>query len=76
MADKTGDGCTMWFDGTWRSCCDKHDKRYENKRITKFQADILLFRCVAKHSFWMGALMFTGVSLFGHWNYAKAQKNG
>lgn len=22
------DGCTLWFDGSWRHCCDTHDAAY------------------------------------------------
>jgi len=69
------DHCTLWFEGTWSMCCARHDKRYANKRLTKYQADKLLFRCVKRKSnIIMASLMFLGVTVLGHYNYYKAQK--
>ena len=53
--------------------CKYHDKRYESKRLTKYQADILLYRSVAKkgHPI-VGAVMFIGVSILGHGRYRDA----
>jgi len=70
------DHCTFFPEGNWgKTCCRKHDKRYENKRLSKFQADILLYRCVRKKSnVVIASIMFTGVTLFGHYNYYKAQR--
>ena len=64
------DYCTLWFEGNWKVCCKRHDRRYKNKRISKYQADKLLFRCVKrKANSFMAALMFIGVSLFGWYSY-------
>lgn len=69
-----GQHCSCWFDGTWGECCAKHDKRYASKRLTKYQADILLFRCVRKTSnTFMAILMFMGVTILGHGRYRDAQ---
>jgi len=64
--------CTLFPDGTWSSCCARHDRRYENKRLTKYQADKLLYRCVAKKNKLIASVMFLGVTLFGHYWYKKA----
>lgn len=63
------DGCTCWFDGNWKHCCDFHDRRYANQRLTRYQADKLLYRCVAKKSKPMALIMFIGVRLFGWIRY-------
>lgn len=71
------DHCTLFPEGNWGNCCKRHDRRYENNRITKYQADKLLFRCVKRKSNkFVAGIMFLGVSLFGQWNYYKAQKQG
>jgi len=38
--------CTFFPDGSWSNCCARHDRRYANNRLTRRQADKLLFRCV------------------------------
>lgn len=59
------DGCTMWFDGNWRECCDAHDLAYA-VHFDKFQADIALGWCVAQHGHpVIGLIMFAGVAVFG-----------
>jgi hypothetical protein len=64
------DYCSLWFEGTWCKCCKLHDRRYANKRLTKLQADILLYRCVKRKSNrCMASLMFIGVSLGGWYAY-------
>ena len=71
----TKDNCTLFPEGNWTDCCAMHDRRYSNNRLSKYQADKLLFRCVKhKSSIVIAAIMFTGVTLFGHYNYWKAQK--
>jgi hypothetical protein len=30
------DGCTWWFDGWWRECCDRHDSAYLTDSVTLF----------------------------------------
>lgn len=63
------DGCTCFFDGNWKECCDRHDKRYSNNRLTRKQADRLLYRCVAKKNKHIAFLMYLGVRLFGWLRY-------
>ena len=68
------DNCTMWPEGNWSECCARHDKRYSRKALSKFKADILLYRCVKrKHSVLMAAIMFLGVTIFGHFYYNKGK---
>ena len=67
------DYCTMYPEGGWAHCCKSHDRRYASTRLTKLQADILLYRCVKKVSVVNAVIMFVGVSVFGHCNYYKAQ---
>lgn len=67
-----GDGCTGWFDGTWRGCCDAHDLAYA-MQLDRLQADIALGWCVAQHGHpVMGLLMLVGVAAFGGALYALA----
>lgn len=67
------DHCTMFPEGNWSECCARHDRRYENKRLTRFQADKLLFRCVKrKSSIIIAAIMFMGVRLVGWYFYDNA----
>lgn len=64
------DHCTLWFEGTWSECCARHDRRYANKRLTRYQADILLYRCIKRKSnIVMASVMFVGVRLFGWSRY-------
>ena len=66
--------CTLFPEGNWTECCARHDRRYENKRLSKYQADKLLYRCVKRKSnIAVASIMFIGVTLFGHYNYWKAQ---
>lgn len=63
------DGCSMWPDGNYRSCCDEHDLRYFYGGCAKERAiaDRMLRECVIKvHSRWMGWLMWVGVRIGGH----------
>lgn len=60
-----GDGCTLWFDGVWRHCCDVHDIAYEIG-ADKAVADLELAVCVAKTgNAGMAFLMLLGLTLFG-----------
>lgn len=62
---KAPDGCTDWFNGWWRQCCDVHDLAYGHQ-VPKFDADWALMTCVAHLGApVMGFIMFCGVSLFG-----------
>lgn len=71
--EPVGDGCTGWFDGTWRYCCDIHDGAYL-EQVSKFQADWDLFICVTNHDPVAAILMFIGVTLFGWIWYRKNKK--
>jgi len=67
------DHCTLWFEGNWSECCALHDRRYANKRLTRYQADKLLFRCVRRKSnIVMASIMFAGVRTIGWYFYDKA----
>lgn len=67
------DWCTLFPEGNWWRCCKRHDRRYDNKRLTRWQADILLFRCVKRKSnVVLAALMWSGVRLGGWYYYNKA----
>ena len=64
------DNCTLFPEGSWSLCCARHDRRYENKRLTRLEADILLYRCVKhKSNLINAAIMFSGVRLFGWYFY-------
>ena len=65
----TTDGCTCFFDGNWKSCCDRHDRRYANTRLTRKQADRLLYRCVSRRSKFAAMVMYIGVRTFGWIRY-------
>lgn len=46
--------------------CRKHDRRYENTRITRGQADRLLYRDIRRRGLYFTAfIMYIGVRLFG-----------
>ena len=66
------DYCTCFPEGSWDNCCAMHDRRYANKRLTRYQADKLLYRCVAKHNKVVALIMFIGVRLGGWYFYDKA----
>ena len=72
----TVDNCTLFPEGNWGMCCARHDRRYENARLTKYQADKLLFRCVKrKANQILGIIMFIGVNTPISWYfYYKAQR--
>ena len=67
--------CTLFPEGAWTTCCARHDRRYTSKRLTRLQADILLYRCVKRKGYPVIAiLMFLGVRIVGKYYYAKAIK--
>lgn len=70
----TGDGCTGWFDGSWRHCCDLHDLAY-SLGVDKLTADLDLFECVvnAGHPVIAG-IMLIGVVLFGWLFYRRRRQ--
>lgn len=61
------DGCTGYFDGSWRDCCIEHDFYYwiGGTQIQKQLADDKLYQCVKDHSTFNAWLMKIGVSI-GH----------
>ena len=59
----------------WGSCSKMHDRRYENKRLTRKQADELLYRCFKRKVNTVFAFIgYILVRLFGWYFYSKAQK--
>jgi len=69
------DWCTLSPDGCWGDpCCKRHDKRYENKRLTRKQADELLRRCILRKSGdgLIANIYYYGVRMFGWYFYWKA----
>ena len=71
---KVLDNCTFFIEGTWSECCARHDRRYSNRRLTRSQADLLLFRCVRKKSLIIALIMYAGVRLFGQFYYKGKEK--
>lgn len=66
------DNCTLFIEGNWTECCARHDRRYANKRLTRYQADRLLYRCVSRKSnILIASIMFIGVRSFGWLFYKK-----
>jgi hypothetical protein len=69
--------CTCFLDRCcgldWSLACKRHDRRYENKRLTRYQADILLYRDVVRKTncIALASLMFLGVRTFGWLRYGK-----
>ena len=66
--------CTLFPEGNWSECCARHDRRYENKRLNRSQADRLLYRCVSKKSKVVAFIMYVGVRTIGWYFYKKANK--
>ena len=48
----TTDGCTLFFDGSWKQCCIRHDEVYWNggTRNMRLDADRELASCVERVS--------------------------
>lgn len=70
-AEPFGNGCTGWFDGVWRHCCDAHDLDYA-LGVDKLQADLALAACVTDTGHPIIALvMLAGVTLFGWFFYRR-----
>ncbi len=64
------DGCTMWFDGEYKGCCEKHDLAYFKSSgwRSRLKADNGLFKCVANLGppyLWSASIMWIGVRIFG-----------
>lgn len=66
------DGCTLWFDGAWRHCCEAHDLAYETNAVT-LQSHVELGQCVAQTDggLLMGVVMMIATTL---WWLAKRKK--
>jgi len=65
----TTDGCTLWPDGTWQSCCVEHDMVYwgggsaEARRV----ADAQLRACVTDHGgHALATILYWSVQVGGH----------
>lgn len=69
--DFQSDGCTMWFDGEYKSCCESHDQAYFKNGGSwqaRLQADNRLFVCVSKKGVGYAItapIMWLGVRIFG-----------
>ena len=63
------------FGYDWGSCSKRHDKRYENTRLTRRQADELLYRCFKrKVNIVFAFIGYILVRLLGWMPYYFAQK--
>lgn len=65
------DGCSMFPDGSYRMCCESHDRAYFSggSWTARWQADKKLFKCVAatkgfQHKF-IAPVMWLGVRVGG-----------
>jgi hypothetical protein len=63
----TTDGCSLWPDGAWQTCCVDHDTTYwcGGGAEARREADALLRDCVARESAGMAALIWAGVRAAG-----------
>lgn len=53
------DGCTLSPDFNFTECCEKHDYFYKRpKKISRWKADKLLFRCIRGKFGWIMAGMY------------------
>lgn len=69
------DYCTLSPEGNWAVCCQRHDRRYVNKRLTRLQADKLLYRCISRKSnIFYGFAFFISVRLVGWVFYNKLNR--
>lgn len=70
-ADFKGDGCTLFPDGNYRECCDRHDRDYYRGGTAeeRKESDKRLYRCVRGKKGWQNELaapvMYVGVRMFG-----------
>jgi hypothetical protein len=70
-ADFRGDGCTLFPDGNYCSCCLEHDRDYYRGGSEKERraSDRRLYRCVRGKKGWqnelIAPLMFLGVRVLG-----------
>lgn len=62
------DHCTLWPDGNYGKCCERHDKAYfkGGTQCDRLAADRSLRECVRmKGHPWIAQIMYIGVRLFG-----------
>jgi hypothetical protein len=67
-ADFKGDGCSLWPDGDYRSCCEAHDRDYcrSGTSAERKASDKRLRDCVrAKGHKYIAPLMYFGVRIGG-----------
>jgi hypothetical protein len=85
----TSDGCSLWPDGTWDTCCVEHDVAYwcGGSPAARLRADAVLNACVqtdGRRSHHLGELMYWGVRAGGvpwqpspwRWGYGFAGVRG
>ena len=67
--DFVTDGCTLFPDASWESCCTEHDKAYwtGGSKIERLESDTKLGSCVAKKSgnSVLGVMVFAVVRVTG-----------
>lgn len=73
------DGCTGVPDEKFKHCCVEHDAYYEDKSISRLEADNKLFKCILKKgssnplswTYYLGwaSLYWIGVRLLGRSRY-------
>lgn len=65
----TTDGCTLFFDGTWRDCCVRHDWVYwqGGSAVDRVYADRTLRACITAytHNRVLGTVMYGAVRMGG-----------
>lgn len=68
--------CTLFPDGTWSKCCDLHDYQYLTQKVSRKQADKILYDCVKSKCKVIAHIMYIGVRMFGwyFWNKNKKDK--
>lgn len=65
----TTDGCTLFPDGNWGSCCVEHDRAYwrGGSATERKAADQALRQCVKSQGYpVLAQLMYLGVRIGGH----------
>ena len=61
------DGCTLWPNGDWASCCAVHDATYwcGGSAQDRVRADATLKNCVNKKTPFWGSVMYYGTRIGG-----------
>lgn len=67
--------CTFFPDGSWESCCDRHDAAYsKGTQFSRKIADQRLKLCVEQSGHpYIAKVMYAGVRAFG-WLFYKGEK--